>query len=1035
MVEDETHRRMRIEPSDAWGKALHAIAHLLNPQISTQDEFFRQLLHTFQLLKLRGFVTLLSSDGMLSVQAHGLSHSLIDTLRRFIHQDFIGYRFDPAAARAYQQVLATGKSQYVRDRTDALEGMLPIPLPVVGSRLQGLMGEGQIIVSPLGDAGNVIGTMTIIADWLTPADVDDADTFARIVTAALVRIREKESMDACLRRENLRNQVIHTLAGEHILPRALDHILHLTAQTIHADAAAMSLLDATTGDLHIPHHQHLPECLLQQTMPLADDPLSRAISERKTILLNPMRADRKTPARWIRAGVKGFLAIPLLAGEEKLGALVFCLIGHDRGFSDDEVQLAQSIASLMSITVWNEQLHSRAQERAQESQGLIQTAKSISSSLDQETVLHEIAQQAKNLLNADGSRIHLFRPDRSSLRCVLALGPYADALMSHPIMPGEGLTGTTAMRGEAILVNDLSKHPEHLIIPGMPWDRDEYLALAPMSIRQQVMGTMTVTRTSDKQRFLPQDLELLKAFAAHAAIALENANLYTEIASQASHLESEVDARTRELTISENRYRALVETSLAGIVQLDMKTQITYANQVLADLVGGDLDQLINRKIAQTNILTADSLDVVLQRFRERMDGTRPPQDVYEIELQHRSGHLISALIAVSMLRDGEGKPNGVTALILDISDRKLLEAELRAERDRLDALLNNIGDAVVVTDPEGYIEYVNPAWERQNQYQREDVIGKKPSIIRSGKHPPEFYREMWDAILAGRSWRGEVVNVRRDGELYDTSLIITPMMSDEGKLISIVGVQHDISSLKEVDRLKTEFVSDVSHELRTPLTNIRLYLELLSSTEDADRREMYTNTLFRESGRLAVIIEDLLALSRQDAGAAPFAPIDFNLDQMLAELVEDRAPLAQQRHLTLNYEPDPSVRRAYGDPQQLIQVFSNLLTNAMNYTQEEGQILIQTRRDEDDPDWIQVDVIDNGLGIKPDEKEKVFQRFYRGSASKQTGADGTGLGLSICEDIIRKHNGRISVHSEGQGKGATFSVRLPLRAIDSPTP
>lgn len=1029
------HRRANDDQSDAWGKALHAIAHLLNPHISTQNELFRQLLHTFQLLRLRGFVSLLSSDGMLTVQAHGLSHSLIDTLRRFIHQDFIGYRFDPAAARAYQQVLATGKSHFVQDRTDALEGMLPIPLPVVGSRLHGLMGGGQIIVSPLGVPGNVIGTMTIIADWLVPADVDEADAYAKIVTAALVRIREKESMDACIRREDLRNRVINTLAGEHLLPRALDNILHLTTQTIHADAAAIALLDAATGNLHIPHHQHLPDCLLQESTPLAEDPLSRAILERRTILLNPMRADRKTPARWIRAGVRGFLAIPLLAGEEKLGALVFCLIDHDYGFSSVEVQLAQSIASLMSIMVWNEQLHSRAQERAQESHALIQTAKSISSSLDQETVLHEIAQQAKLLLNADGSRIHLFTPDRSSLRCVLALGPHADALMSHPIMPGEGLTGTTAMRGEAMLVNDLSKHPEHLVIPGMPWDRDEFLALAPMSIRQQVIGTMTVTRFGEKQHFLPQDLELLQAFAAHAAIALENANLYTEIAAQASRLESEVDARTRELAISENRYRALVETSLAGIVQLDMKTRITYANQVLADLIGVKLDHLLNQKIAQLHFLTPESLDLVLQRFRERMEGTRPPQGVYEIELQHESGRLISALIAVSMLKDDEGKPNGITALILDISDRKLLEAELRAERDRLDALLNNIGDAVVVTDPEGYIEYVNPAWERQNQYQQEEVVGKKPSIIRSGKHPPEFYREMWDSIIAGQTWRGEVVNVRRDGEMYDTSLIITPMMSDDGKLISIVGVQHDISSLKEVDRLKTEFVSDVSHELRTPLTNIRLYLELLSSTEDADRREMYTNTLFRESGRLAVIIEDLLALSRQDAGATPFTPINFNLDQMLAELVEDRTPLAQQKHLTLSYEPDPAVQRAYGDPQQLIQVFSNLLTNAMNYTPEEGQIRIKTRLDQDDPDWLQVDVIDNGLGIKADEKEQVFQRFYRGSASKQTGADGTGLGLSICEEIIRKHNGRISVHSEGQGKGSTFSIRLPLRAIDNPLP
>jgi len=1018
-----------------WTHALRAAAHLVSPRITAQDDLLRELQRSFQRLHLRGFVSLQTSEGKLCIQAHGLSHSLIDTIRRIMRQDFIGCQFDPNTVHVYEDVIKTGEPRFISDRDEALRGMLPLPLPIISSRLYRIMGQGQIIVAPLTNSEGVFGTLTLISAWLTAADLPHAEDFAKVISAALIRVRDLEESEACRRREYLRNRVIETLAGEQELHRALNQILSLTSESIHADAAAIALLDASSGMLEFSHYQNLPDSLMLKPVSLGEDPLSRSIQRRQTILLHPLRADRKAPAQWIKAGVNAFLSVPLIAGEEILGALVLCSLRDEPGFSGTHIHLVQAIASIMSIVVWNERLYSRAQERAHESYALIQTAKSISSSLDQETVLHEIAQQAKVLLDADGSRIHLYTKDRSRLHCVLALGPYAEALMAHDIQHGEGITGACAARGEAALVNDLRQHPEHLTIPGIPWNRDEYLALAPLSIRQQIMGTMTVTRNRIKSKFLPQDLELLKAFAAHAAIALENANLYAEIESQALRLESEVEARTEELALSESRYRALVETSLAGIIQLDINAHVSYANQVFADLVGVELEAVLHHPLPKLGILSPASLEMVLQRFEERMKGHRPPQGVYEVELQHVEGRLIPALLAVSLLLDNAGQPNGISALVVDISDRKQLEADLRAERDRLDALLTNIGDAVVVTDPDGYIEYVNPAWERQNQYTSAEVIGKKTSIIRSGKHPPSFYKEMWDSILAGETWRGEVINLRRDGEMYDASLTITPMVADEGRIISIVGVQHDISSLKEVDRLKTDFVSDVSHELRTPLTNIRLYLELLAHTTDSDRQEMYTSTLFRESGRLAVLIEDLLALSRLDAGAVPHTPIMFDINQMLAELIDDRRPLAQMRQLTLHYNPDPRIPGAYGDPQQLIQVFSNLLTNAMNYTQENGDITIQTHIGDDPSDLLQIDVIDTGLGIPAEEQDLIFQRFFRGRASRQTGVDGTGLGLAICHDIVQMHHGKIAVQSEGSGEGSTFSVWLPLHGGDETSP
>jgi PAS domain S-box-containing protein len=326
-------------------------------------------------------------------------------------------------------------------------------------------------------------------------------------------------------------------------------------------------------------------------------------------------------------------------------------------------------------------------------------------------------------------------------------------------------------------------------------------------------------------------------------------------------------------------------------------------------------------------------------------------------------------LFAVSLIEDEEGSPQGVTGLVLDISDRKSLEAALRAERDRLDAILRHIGDAVIVTNAEGEIEYVNPAWERLNGYAADEVIGQNLRLLQSGKQSPEFYAEMWSTILSGHTWRRELVNRRKDGSLYDAAVTIAPIQTADGMVANFVGVQVDISALKELDRMKSQFVSDVSHELRTPLTNIRLYLDLLTSGGDADRANRYLETLRRESERLTNLIDERL----------------------------------------------------------LSQVFTNLLTNAMNYTPSGGRIrLCSCARTDPSGSWVTVDVDDTGLGIPVEEQTLLFRRFFRGRASRETRAPGTGLGLAICKEILDRHDGRVSVESQGRpGRGTRFTVWL----------
>ena len=243
------------------------------------------------------------------------------------------------------------------------------------------------------------------------------------------------------------------------------------------------------------------------------------------------------------------------------------------------------------------------------------------------------------------------------------------------------------------------------------------------------------------------------------------------------------------------------------------------------------------------------------------------------------------------------------------------------------------------------------------------------------------------------------------------------------------------LEQARAADRLKTQFVADVSHELRTPLTNIRLYLELV----DRGRPEKfgdYMETLNRETERLVALIEDLLAVSRLDAGTAVPQPTSLDLNALAHGLVDDRQRLFSQKNLSVTFAPQAGLPSVEADERMLSQVLANLMTNAMNYTPAGGSISISTDvvRSGDGP-WVRLTVADSGLGIPDEEKAQLFQRFFRGTASRRMNIAGTGLGLAICREILDRHGGRITFASK-EGEGTAFTIWLkPSDSVSADQP
>ena len=236
------------------------------------------------------------------------------------------------------------------------------------------------------------------------------------------------------------------------------------------------------------------------------------------------------------------------------------------------------------------------------------------------------------------------------------------------------------------------------------------------------------------------------------------------------------------------------------------------------------------------------------------------------------------------------------------------------------------------------------------------------------------------------------------------------------------------LEKAQAADRLKSQFVSDINHELRTPLTSIVLYLDLLPRVGEQKRAEII-EVMKRETMILSGMIEDILDLSRLDLGRVELQLSTVHLEQLVEFLMTDRGHVAESKGLRLIAAPAADLSPVRGDQKLIYQVLTNLMVNAINYT-ESGSITIACRDVEEEGNvWSTVSVADSGPGISAEEMEHLFERFFRGEAARTQNTPGTGLGLAICQEIIARHGGRLTVQSQ-LGQGSTFTVWLPAVSV-----
>ena len=360
-----------------------------------------------------------------------------------------------------------------------------------------------------------------------------------------------------------------------------------------------------------------------------------------------------------------------------------------------------------------------------------------------------------------------------------------------------------------------------------------------------------------------------------------------------------------------------------------------------------------------------------------------------------------------------------------------LRSQQIEASQSR--GILNSIADGVIVTDSNHKIILFSPSAERILGLSSEDVVGH-PVFDFIGVYGAGGTR--WaDAI---RAWSQNPASIGRMAflaeqlELEDGRVIsIHPapiVLGDE--FLGTVSIFRDISREVEVDRLKSEFVATVSHELRTPMTSIKGFVDLLLmdvSGELDDEQRHFLEIIRSNTFRLEILVNDLLDISHLESGKVTLSFQALDVHQLLDEMrehVEHRSH-EEEKQISFQVEAPQRLPKLRGDLERVRQILANLVENSFNFTPSGGMIRMRARQV---GDQIEIDVIDNGMGISLPEQERIFERFFRGEQSLLLGISGTGLGLSIVLNLVEMHDGRIWVTSDGiPGKGSTFTVSLPI--------
>jgi PAS domain S-box-containing protein len=497
---------------------------------------------------------------------------------------------------------------------------------------------------------------------------------------------------------------------------------------------------------------------------------------------------------------------------------------------------------------------------------------------------------------------------------------------------------------------------------------------------------------------------------------------------------------------SERRLLVAQEGAHIGIWEWDIQNNQVYWSAEYERLYGVAPGSLRNNQDWR-DCIVAEDLPLIDAQWEQNIVHGR----AFEAEFRIRRGDGEIRWMASkgAAQYDDKGQPVLLSGINLDITERKQSEELLR----KLSLAVEQSPESILITNLDGAIEYVNEAYVKHTGYSREEVLGKNPRILQSGKTPGQTYAALWQELQQGQSWRGELINRNKDGSENIQYAFISPLRQPDGRITHYVAVQEDITEKKHMgqeldshrhhleelvlqrtnelevaveraeaaNQAKSVFLANMSHEIRTPMNAIMGLTHLLrrdgATPSQADRLEKIDHA----AQHLLSIINDILDLSKIESGRLVMEHIDFTLADVMDHVHSLIADTARAKGLRVQVDTGHVPVWLRGDATRLRQALLNYAGNAIKFT-EQGSITLRVRMLESSGDrlLLRFEVADTGIGIAQDELPRLFRAFEQIDASTTRRYGGTGLGLTITRRLADLMGGDAGAESE-PGKGSTF--------------
>ncbi len=879
-------------------------------------------------------------------------------------------------------------------------------------------------------------------------DVEILTAAANQASIAIARVRLLAAERVRTTEQRALLDTLSDLSGKLELDKLLQAVLERAITLLDVTGGELAIYEEDTEELVIAASHHMEVNAVGSRMRIGEGAMGHVAQTHEPLIIPRYQDWDGRSDNYVHSSVQSVMVAPLLIGTRLVGAIASVHADPARKFGETDLRLLNLFATQAAIAIENARLYTAERERASEQQALLDTLKDLSGELELSRLLHTVLERAVSLLNVTGGELAIYEEETEELVIVASHHMEVNAVGSR-MKIGEGAMGHVAHSHEPLII------PRYQEWTGRS---DKYtqstvqaVMAAPLMIGHRLVGAIASVHDDPQRQFGDGELRRLMMFAPQAAIAIENARLFS------------TERRRAE------EQQALLDTmkDLSGELELGKVLQGALERAVsLLKVTGGELatyDGATGKlRIVASHNMAFDAVGTTMALGEGAMGHVAQSHEPLIIpNYQQWTGRsdqythdTVQAVVATPLLI-GKRLVGCIAAVHADptrvfgSADLELLElfapqaaiaienARLFAEAERYfeDLVLNN-PVAIVRVNTNYQVTSCNPAFEQLFGYAEAEVLGADLDRLVTTEQTLAEAHAYTEAAKGGRTTSGTGQRRRKDGSLVDVEVFSIPIVV-EGAHVGMIALYHDITeqrqarrAAEEANESKSRFLANTSHELRTPLNAIIGYSEMLHEEAEEAGHTQYGDDLakIQAAGKhLLSLINDILDLSKIEAGKMELHVTECDVRGVVDDVATTVVPLLERNgnRFVLRCDEDLGISRL--DATRLRQVLLNLLSNAAKFT-ESGTITLAVSRHPNGStqEELAFQVSDTGIGMSSEQLERVFDAFSQAEVSTATKYGGTGLGLAISRRFCQMMGGDLEAVSE-PGSGTTFTARLPV--------